>query len=477
MGNIISKLLWHTSLLTKFSLVMSDWGGTNSIVESIEAGCDIEMPVSTKWRGAKAIEAVKNGELSREAVEKAAANVLYLVERTKGSDMTPEAPEAEDDREETRRLIRRAGVEGLTLLKNKDNILPIKSSQTKVAVIGPNANRAIAGGGGSASLNPYYNTIPLDSIKAIPGIDVTYALGCHTYKWLPLAADYCTTSTGAQGVTLEFHIGDKFEGAPRIIQHRTNTDLFLWDSVPEEVNPIWSVRAKTILTPTTTGLHTLSFSSVGPGRLLVNGDVKVDLWNWTDLGEAMFSGSKDILFDIFLEANVPVQLVAETTNEIRPLSKQAQVNQTHATGGCRIGYKEADAENYLQKAIDAAKSSDVAIVIVGLDAEWESEGYDRQTMDLPSDGSQDRLIDAIVDANPNTIVVNQSGSPVTMPWAKKVPAILQAWYQGQEAGNALADVLFGFENPSGKLPVSFISTRYVASFFFMSSFPHNQNFI
>ncbi|KAI9648015.1 hypothetical protein NHQ30_002643 [Ciborinia camelliae] len=436
-------------------LVMSDWGGTNSIVESIEAGCDIEMPVSTKWRGKKAIKAIEDGTLNREAVEKAAANVLYLVERTKGTDMTPEAPEAEDDREETRNLIRQAGVEGITLLKNENNVLPIKPSQTKIAVIGPNANRAIAGGGGSASLNPYYNTIPLDSIKAIPGKEVTYALGCHTYKWLPLAADYCTTSTGAQGVTLEFHIGDKFESAPRIIQHRTNTDLFLWDSVPKEVNPIWSVRAKTILTPTTTGLHTLSFSSVGPGRLLVNGDVKVDLWNWTDLGEAMFSGSKDILFDIYLEANVPVELVAETTNEIRPLSKQAQLNQTHATGGCRIGYKEADTENHLQKAIDAAKSSDVAIVIVGLDAEWESEGYDRQTMDLPSDGSQDRLIDAVVNANPNTIVVNQSGSPVTMPWAMKVPAILQAWYQGQEAGNALADVLFGFENPSGKLPTTF----------------------
>ncbi|KAB8304181.1 hypothetical protein EYC80_003600 [Monilinia laxa] len=436
-------------------LVMSDWGGTNSIVESIEAGCDIEMPVSTKWRGEKTIKAIENGKLSREAVENAAANVLYLVERTKGSDMTPESPEAEDDREETRKLIRQAGVEGITLLKNENNILPIKPSQAKIAVIGPNANRAIAGGGGSASLNPYYNTIPLDSIKAIPGKDVTYALGCHTYKWLPLAAEYCTTSTGAQGVTLEFHIGDKFEGTPRIIQHRANTDLFLWDSVPEEVNPIWSVRAKTTLTPTTTGLHTLSFSSVGPGRLLVNGDVTVDLWNWTDLGEAMFSGSKDILFDIYLEANVPVELVAETTNEIRPLSKQAQINQTHATGGCRIGYKEADAEDHLQKAIDAAKSSDVAIVIVGLDAEWESEGYDRQTMDLPSDGSQDRLIDAVVEANSNTIVVNQSGSPVTMPWAKKVPAILQAWYQGQEAGNALADVLFGLENPSGKLPTTF----------------------
>ncbi|RAL60486.1 hypothetical protein DID88_000261 [Monilinia fructigena] len=226
-------------------LVMSDWGGTNSIVESIEAGCDIEMPVSTKWRGEKAIKAIENGKLSREAVENAAANVLYLAERTKGSDMTPESPEAEDDREETRKLIRQAGVEGITLLKNENNALPIKSSQAKIAVIGPNANRAIAGGG------------------------------------------------------------------------------------------------------------------------------------------------------------------------------------------------------------------DVAIVIVGLDAEWESEGYDRQTMDLPSDGSQDRLIDAVVEANPNTIVVNQSGSPVTMPWVKKVPAILQAWYQGQEAGNALADVLFGLENPSGKLPTTF----------------------
>jgi len=109
----------------------------------------------------------------------------------------------------------------------------------------------------------------------------------------------------------------------------------------------------------------------------------------------------------------------------------------------------------LQQAIDAAKSSDVAIVIVGLDSEWESEGYDRQTMDLPVDGSQDRLVDAVLKANPRTIVVNQSGSPVTMPWADRVPAILQAWYQGQEAGNALADVLFGFKNPSGKLPTTF----------------------
>ena len=101
-------------------------------------------------------------------------------------------------------------------------------------------------------------------------------------------------------------------------------------------------------------------------------------------------------------------------------------------------------------------------MIVGVDAEWESEGYDRQTMDLPVDGSQDRLIEAVVKANPRTVVVNQSGSPVHMPWADQVPAIIQGWYQGQEAGNALADVLFGLKNPSGKLPVRMIDTTRAA---------------
>ena len=439
---------------------MSDWGGTNSEYESIEAGCDIEMPVSTKWRGEKALQHIQDGRLSKEAVEKAAANVLYLVERTRGNDTSPELPEREDDREETRQLIREAGAEGLTLLKNEGEILPIKPSETKIAIIGPNANRAVAGGGGSASLNPYYNTIPLDSIKSIggKGREIFYALGCHTYKWLPLAANFCTTASGEPGVILDFFEGDRFEGPPKVIQRKTNTDLFLWDSVPDEVSKgvpktPWSVRATTRITPKTTGMHTISFSSVGPGRLIVDGELKVDLWDWTEQGEAMFDNSVDVLFDVQLKAGRAIEVVAESTNEIRPISKQ-RPGATHAYGGVRIGYKEEDERDYLQEAVDVAKASDVAVVIVGLDADWESEGYDRKTMDLPTDGSQDRLIEAVLEVNPRTIIVNQSGSPVTMPWADRAPVILQAWYQGQEAGNALADVLFGLKNPSGKLPVS-----------------------
>lgn len=382
--------------------------------------------------------------------------MLTLVERTKGSDLSPEAAEREDNRPATRALIRSAGIEGLTLLKNQGGILPIDPRTAKVAVIGPNANRAIAGGGGSASLNPYYTTLPLESIRRVAELPVTYAMGCHIHKWLPVASGFCTDAEGRQGVSIEWYRGDKFEGQPVVTERRTNTDLFLWDSAPlGEVGAEWSAVARTRLTATTTGRHTVSFMSVGPGRLFVAGEMRVDLWDWTEEGEAMFDGSVDYLVEVEMEAGEPVEVRVEMTNELRPASKQKELGVTHKYGGCRIGFKEEDRVDYLREAVEAARAADVAVVVVGLDAEWESEGYDRQTMDLPSDGSQDRLVEAVVSANPNTVVVNQSGSPVAMPWAERVPAILQAWYQGQEAGNALADVLFGLGNPSGKLPCTF----------------------
>ncbi|KAI8691902.1 Beta-glucosidase [Fusarium sp. Ph1] len=436
--------------------VVSDWGGINSSVESVQAGCDIEFPYSAKWRLDKLITAANEGLISMEDIDQAAENMLTLIERLKGSDMSPEEPEREDDRKETRELIRAAGHEGLTLLKNDDGVLPLCPKSTNVAVIGPNANRAIAGGGGSASLNPYYNTIPLDSIRKVSQKKVTFAQGCYIHKWLPVASDYCTDKSGKPGVNIDWFAGDKFEGSPVVIQRRTNTDLFLWDSAPlQQVGPEWSAIATTYLTPKTTGKHTISFMSVGPGKLYVNGQLVLDLWEWTEEGEAMFDGSVDYLVDVDMEADKAVELRVEMTNELRPISKQKQFGITHKYGGCRIGFKEQDRVNYIQEAVETARAADVAVVVVGVDAEWESEGYDRQTMDLPVDGSQDRLIEAVVKANPRTIVVNQSGSPVHMPWADHVPVIIQGWYQGQEAGNALADVLFGIQNPSGKLPATF----------------------
>ncbi|TID17414.1 glycoside hydrolase family 3 protein [Venturia nashicola] len=435
--------------------IISDWTALtdDTGVKSIQAGCDLEMPGPAKRRGRRVVPAVESGEISSNDVERAAGNILHLIERTKGLDEPTEKPERANDNPATRSIIRQAGVEGLTLLKNDGNVLPIKNAK-KIAVIGPNAKRAIVGGGGSAKVNPYYTVTPFEGIAAATDAEVVFAQGSENPKWLPLASRYCKTPNGKQGVFLEFFRGDKFQGEPLFAQHKETTDLYLWDSAPKAVLPDYSFRVKASLTPETTGVHTFSLSSVGPGRLFLNGELFIDNWNWTEEGEAMFDDSKDIRKAIQLEAGVSITIVVESTSEIRPLAKKS-IAGTHGYGGCRIGYQEEVKTNMLEEAVQTAKESDVAVVIVGLDNEWESEGYDRQTMDLPKDGSQDRLIEAVFAANPNTVVINQSGSPVAMPWADKVPAILQAWYQGQEAGNALGDVLFGKHSPSGKLPTTF----------------------
>ncbi|KAA8893835.1 glycoside hydrolase superfamily [Sphaerosporella brunnea] len=435
-------------------IVMSDWGGTNSTGPSIKSGCDLEMPGPTKLRGKNVMEAIEKGEITVRDVEECAARVLTWIEKCGRFDLPWEEPEEKSiDTAETRALIRQAATEGLTLLKNENNALPIGPDVRRIAIIGPNAKQPIAGGGGSASLKPYYLTTPYDSITAIAGDrTILYAPGAQTEKWLPLASNNCTTPSGKPGVVLEFYKGDKFEGTPMFIQNRPKTDLFLWDNAPKEVLPKYSFRVKTQIVPETTGNHTFGLSSVGPAKMYIDGELLIDNWDWTEAGEAMFDGSIEELAYWPMVAGQTYAILVESTNEVRPAAK---TGPTYGYGGCRIGFAERPNTDFVAEAARIAASADVAIVVVGLDAEWESEGYDRQSMNLPKDGNQDRLVAAVAEANPRTIVVNQSGTPVTMPWADDVPAILQAWYQGQEAGNALADVLLGQASPSGKLPVTF----------------------
>ncbi|KIW07563.1 uncharacterized protein PV09_01519 [Verruconis gallopava] len=435
--------------------VISDWTALTEAtgVESVRAGCDIEMPGPAKWRGERLIQAVQSGHVSLEDVQNAVKRVLRLIQRTKGLENFHYPGELPDDNKALSRAIKKAAVEGIVLLKNDENILPIANAR-KIAVIGPNAERCVAGGGGSAKVNPYYLTSPLDGIIAATDAQVLHAKGCDTAKWLPLASGYCRASSGKTGVVIEYYKGDEFQNDPVSVQYKASTDLYLWDSAPKQVLPDYSFRVRTSLLPKTTGTHTLSFSSVGPGRLLLNGELFIDNWEWTEEGEAMFGNSMEVRRSIYLKADVPVELLVESTSASRPRSKIDTVG-THGYGGCRIGYQEEQKTDLVAEAVKLASEADIAILVVGLDNEWESEGYDRKDMELPRDGSQDRLIEAVLSSNPRTVVVNQSGSPVAMPWADKVPAIVQAWYQGQEAGNALADVLFGKCNPSGKLPTTF----------------------
>jgi len=132
-----------------------------------------------------------------------------------------------------------------------------------------------------------------------------------------------------------------------------------------------------------------------------------------------------------------------------------QAAVSYALGAAMEGEDAANAPQALrEQAVALARKSDVAVVVVGYSPQREGEGFDRKSMDLPA--GQDELIEAMAGANRNTIVVIAAGAPVTMArWIGRVPAVMYAWYGGQEAGHAIGDVLFGAVNPAGKLPVTF----------------------
>jgi beta-glucosidase len=119
----------------------------------------------------------------------------------------------------------------------------------------------------------------------------------------------------------------------------------------------------------------------------------------------------------------------------------------------RVGVRDVEPDVLLERAVDAARAADVAVVVVGTDDEWETEGYDRPTFSLP--GQQDELVRRVAAVNPRTVVVVNTGAPVDLPWADDVAAVLQVWFGGEEMDGALADVLTGRAEPGGRLPVTF----------------------
>lgn len=194
---------------------------------------------------------------------------------------------------------------------------------------------------------------------------------------------------------------------------------------------------------------------------MLDGEVIIDIerhW-WSPKSSLFMSyGSPEERVKVYMEAGREYELLLESiSREPKPydLDYMAELEREEVQDGGRIGFMEnpGDLDRFFQDGIGMARDSDVAIVVVGKDHEWETETSDMVSIDLP--GRSNEFISAVAAANPNTIVVNQTGSPITMPWKDEVSAIVQAWYQGQEQGNCLADVLLGTVNPSGKLPITF----------------------
>ena len=269
--------------------------------------------------------------------------------------------------------------------------------------------------------------------------------------------------TGDRGFLLSFWRNLTHEGSPFLVENRPSSNLVCYDGLPAELTTgeRYSYRGRCVITPKTTGVHEFSLSSCGPGKLILDGKVLLEIErHWWSPKSALFMsyGSPEERIQVHMTAGRDYELVLESVSrEPKPydLDPMAMLEREEIQDGGRIGFLEnpGNLVEYFKEAVDLAKSSNFAIVVVGKDQEWETETSDMVSMDLP--GQSNALISAVAEANPNVIVVNQTGSPITMPWEADVATIVQAWYQGQEQGNSLADVLLGVVNPCGKLPITF----------------------
>ncbi|KAL3488710.1 glycoside hydrolase superfamily [Aspergillus germanicus] len=452
-------------------VAMSDWFGTNTVVPSVEHGLDLEMPGPVKRRGKHLIEAHKQGLISEARIDECATRMLQLLHRV-GKSTKPDWKEpAEEavDLPEHREIMRRAGAEGIVLLKNEQNILPLKPQKgMRIAVLGPNAGRAVQSGGGSSDLLPHYRTVPFNAIKQAvedSGVkaEVSYAPGMQGHRYIPLMDPSVMRNpvTGESGWVLSFWTNKGHEGEVEYEEHRKSSILVCYDTLPDTLTTgeRYSYRGRTILTPKTSGSHWFSLSSCGPGKLLLDGKVILDIprrW-WSPKSPLFMSyGSPEERIQVYLEGGKEYEVVLDSVSrepEPYEFSFTGDLLREEIQDGGRIGFLEEETRDLLKEAVDLAEKSDLVVMVVGKDREWESETSDMVSMNLPKE--TDELIANVAKVNPNMVVVNQTGSPIAMPWLDQVPAIVQAWYQGQEQANALTDVLFGRVNPCGKLPITF----------------------
>ncbi len=412
-------------------IVISDWYGTYS--DNVPGGAlDLEMPGPARWMNPqKIVTAVQHGDLDEAIIDDKVRRLLRLIARV----TAPRAALTPVDGH----LPRQVAAEAIVLLKNAGDLLPLDPNKPQtIAVIGENARWAQIMGGGSAQVNPHYAISPLTGIqqRVGPGVTVAYEIGAPTHRVPPLLdLAWVTAVDGQPGLTLDYYHNLDLCGDSAHTGVIHKTELSWFGTVNPFVDPRhFSLRLRGTLTVPESGAYQFHLWAIGRARVWMDGQVVIDQW-----GEMV--DQKTAVF-VPLQAGKPVSLQVEYVTD--PNSRWRTL---------RLGCMPPVPDDPIQAAVDLAARAEVAIVVAGLTREWESEGFDRADMRLV--GQQDELIARVAAVNRNTVVVLNVGSPVEMPWAAHVPAILQSWYGGQEAGHALADILFGDVTPSGKLPTTF----------------------
>ena len=424
-------------------VVVSDWHAVRSTVSSARSGTDLEMPaaIDQHW-GDALVAAVRAGQVDEAAIDDKVLRVLRLAARTGALEGTgtvlPEPVSlAEADRE-----LREVAGRGMVLLRNT-GVLPLDPSTGSLAVIGELADHVSTQGGGAAHVEPVYVVQPLTALRARFGDRLVHEPGPALSRMLwPLPLELTRDPVeGGPGFSLEIFDGD---GEVLRTEHREAATFVFHGTLPAGAAHL---RWTTDLRVPDGGVHQLAVTGSGRFRVLVD-DQELGTYALTpDLDDDVQAivHPPEARIDLELHPAVTVRLVIDT----EPLL---------AAGGTLwrfgVGYRapQPDDDEMLRRAVDAARTADAAVVVVGATDDHEVEGLDRVDLRLP--GRQDELVAAIAAANPRTVVVVNAGSVYALPWADDVAAIVWAGMPGQEAGDALADVLTGDLEPWGRLTTS-----------------------
>jgi beta-glucosidase len=428
----VLKNLWGFT-----GFVTSDWGANHSTVQSANAGLDMEMPDPGFW-GPALQAAVQDGQVPKSRLDDMVSRILSeefrfgLIDHPNTGSPSAVATTPADVAE-----AQKISEDGTVLLKNDGGILPLSTSTTKsIAVIGDDAGvDAETAGGGSASVVANSIVTPFQGIsaRAGSGVKVTYSQGDVSSSGAlpPVPATLFTPSQGSgNGLYAQYFNNMTLSGSP-VYSAVQSSWAYNWGGQSPEpgVNATqWSVKWTGTFTPTVTGTYTFSTTSDDGSRLYISGNEVVN--NWQDQATNTATGT-----------------VTLTAGQAVPV--EVDYYQDGGSSDFTLGYTPPG-QDLQGAAVAAAKAANVAVVFAN---NFETEGSDLTNIDLSA--SENNLIEAVAAANPNPIVVLNTGSAVTMPWINSVKGVFEAWYPGQQDGAAIAALLFGDVNPGGKLPVTF----------------------
>ena len=436
-------------------LMMSDWTATHDGVAAANGGLDLEMPFGLFMNAKTLLPAVKDGTVKESVIDDKIRRLLREGYRFGWIGHDPLDISIPRYNKQGRLVALQGAREGIVLLKNQGNLLPLDPAKVKtIAVIGPDAFPAIPTAGGSGQVASFTEVSALKGISDRLGVtgNVVYDRGLPKLSILAVRSGFMLApGKFALGLTVDTFDNPEFRGKPVA----TRTEMFansgqnMMDN-PDMTELINSIPAQMLMTfmggggaPARFDRWTGYYMARAPGNYVVFAEnqgkyrLKIDDATVIDHSEI----PKFALAQRVLPLTPgPHKVVMEVLGA--PQFGEAQIKIGIVQEGTLVS----------QSAIDLAKKADAVVVAVGYDQDIETEGADRE-FQLPP--GQEELIQKIAAVNPNTIVTITSGGSVDASrWVDKVSALLQNWYPGQEGGTALAEVLFGDVNPSGRLPIS-----------------------